>query len=142
MKKRNFILTLLAIVATFGLFTSCNKTEKKIIGTWECTSGALIDAEEGEELDIVGSTFTFKDDNTVTIAMEGEGTLKGTFTVDGDEVVVTFSMTDEDMTVTTTMDMTIQEIDKSKMDVEGTMNMAFNGLTVDSSKFKASFKKK
>lgn len=140
MKKRSFILTLLAIVATFGLITSCDKAEKKILGSWECTSAEIIDPEEEESLEMVGAVFTFKDDNTVTVTADGV-TNNGTYTINDDKLVVTIVMTAEGMTANMNMDMDIQELSKSKLDVEGTMSISFGGAVLDSTKFKASFKK-
>ncbi len=140
MKKRSFILTLLAIVATFGL-VSCEKNEDKIIGTWECTSAELIDPEEGDELDMAGSVFVFKDDNTVTVSDDGE-TQSGTYTVNDDNLVITLTVHDEGMTATFRMDVELLEINNSNMSIEGKIDIVFGGQVLDSTQFKASFKKK
>ena len=140
MKKRSIILTLLAIVATFGLITSCSKAEKKILGSWECTSAELINPAEGEDIEMAGTVFVFKEDNTVTITSEDE-TQSGTYTITDDKLNVTIEMTEERMTMALNLDMDIQELSNSKLDVEGTMTYVYQGMTLDTSKFKASFKK-
>ena len=137
MKKRSFILTLLAIAATFGLLVSCNKTEKKIIGSWECTSAELINPEEGEYLTMAGANFTFRDDNTVTLINTQGDSVSGTYTISEDELAITYDYNGW----TSILDMDIQELSKTKLDVEGAMILALNGATVDTDSLTASFKK-
>ena len=70
MKKRNFIITLLAIALTFGM-ASCNKIEKTIIGTWVSGNTTALEGEfEASEFD--GTTFTFNDNKTVAASINTE----------------------------------------------------------------------
>ena len=138
--KKSIFATLLAVVLTLGL-ASCTKTEKKIIGSWECTSAALINPEEGEEIEMVGSVFTFKDNNTVSITAHGR-TETGTYSVKDEDLIINVTMTEEGMTVTLNMDVDILEITKTDMTIKGRMDYIYRGETLDSTQFKASFKKR
>ena len=137
--KKSIFATLMAVVLTLGL-ASCNKTEKKIIGSWECTSASIINPEEGEELEMEGAVFTFNADNTVSITSDGR-TETGTYSVKDEDLIITVSMTEEGMTATLNMDVDVLEITKTNMTIEGKMDIIYQGMTLDTTKFKASFKK-
>ena len=137
--KKSIFATLMAVVLTLGL-ASCTKTEKKIIGSWQCTSATLIDAEEGEDLIMEGTVFTFNADKTVSITSDGR-TEKGTYSVDKEDLIITVTMTEEGMTATLNMDVDVLEITKTNMTIEGKMDILFGGQVFDTTQFKASFKK-
>ena len=100
----------------------------------------LIDAEEGEELSMEGAVFTFNADKTVSITSDGE-TQTGTYSVDKEDLIITVTMTQEGMTATLNMDVDVLEITKTNMTIEGKMDILYGGQVLDSTKFKASFKK-
>ena len=137
--KKSIFATLMAVVLTLGL-VSCNKTEKKIIGTWECTSAEISNPEEGEELAMIGTTFTFNSDKTVSITSEGH-TETGTYSVKDEDLIITVTMTQEGMTATLNMDVDVLEITKTNMTIEGKMEIIYQGTPLDTTQFKASFKK-
>ena len=153
MKKMNLMLTVLAVLAVFGL-TSCNKTEKKIIGTWEPTSVTLIESStpvsEGDDdptAEIKGTTWTFNSDNTCSVSgTDDEGnaqTMNGTYTVKGDDVVMTFTMSEAGLSATATFDIDIESISKTEMTVDGKETISFPAFGMEEwVKFKASFTKK
>ena len=137
--KKSIFATLMAVVLTLGL-ASCTKTEKKVIGSWECTSAEIINPEEGESLDMKGAVFTFNADKTVSITSDGR-TETGTYTVKDEDLILSVTMTEEGMSATLSMDVDILEITKTNMTIEGKMDILFDGQVFDTTKFKASFKK-
>ena len=137
--KKNIFATLMAVVLTLGL-ASCTKTEKKIIGSWQCTSAEIINPEDGESLEMEGTVFTFNADKTVSITSDGR-TETGTYTVNKEDLIITVTMTEEGMTATLNMDVDVLEITKTNMTIEGKMDILFGGQVFDTTQFKASFKK-
>ena len=138
--KKNIFAALMAVVLTLGLTISCTKTEKKIIGSWQCTSAEIINPEEGEQLEMEGAVFTFNANKTISITSDGE-TQTGTYTVNGEDLVITVTMTQEGMTATVNMDVDVLEITKTNLTIEGKMAIIYEGMTLDNTQFKASFKK-
>ena len=145
MKTFKFFAAALAVVALMGL-TSCTKTEKKIIGKWECTTATItnvtpVDSDILDGDDLKGTIWEFAEDKTVTIT-DGTEVTKGTYTIDNkDEVVMTFTQTEEDITMTMTMDLNVTDISKSDMTVEGKMSMNALIFTATAD-IKATFTKK
>ena len=137
--KKSIFATLMAVVLTLGL-ASCTKTEKKIIGSWQCTSAEIINPEDGESLEMEGSVFTFNANNTISVTSDGE-TQTGTYSVKDEDLIITLTMTEEGMTATLSMDVDVLEITKTNMTIEGKMDIIYQGMNLDSTQFKASFKK-
>lgn len=144
MKKRGFILTILAAILTLGLTTSCNKTEKLIIGSWVASNTIMLDnSEEGVALDIDGSIWTFNNDKTCSITDEGE-TQTGTYTVNDDHLTMTFKNV-EMQALTVTFDMDITKKSNTSLTIEGNMTMSVaNGREEwnDVTKFRTTLTKK
>jgi hypothetical protein len=141
MKKTRIIMAMMACLAIFGL-ASCNKTERQLIGTWEATSGTMVEGDG--ELEVVGSIWTFNSDNTCAVTADGI-TQSGTYTVKKDNLVINFEQSAQGMTVKTAFDMTVSAISSSDLTLEGTMSTTLSsseGSYSDTSKIKVSFKKK
>lgn len=137
MKKRGFILTILAAILTLGLTTSCNKTEKLIIGSWVASNTIMLDnSEEGDEF-MDGSIWTFNNDKTCSITYEGE-TPTGTYTVNDDHLTMTFKMP----TLTVTFDMDITKKSNTSLTIEGNMTMSGREEWNDVTKFRTTLTKK
>ncbi|MBP5542378.1 MAG: DUF4923 family protein [Bacteroidales bacterium] len=150
--KKSIFATLMAVVLTLGL-ASCTEKENDntnteptptvqelVIGSWQCTSAEIINPEDGESLEMEGTVFTFNADKTVSITSDGR-TETGTYSVDKEDLIITVTMTEEGMTATVNMDVDVLEITKTNMTIEGKMDIIYQGQTLDSTKFKASFKK-
>ena len=125
-----------------GLTTSCNKTEKKLIGKWQATSGTMIEGN-GEPV-IVGSIFTFNNDNTFSVTVNGNE-FSGTFSAKDDNLIMTSSETNVGFyTLKTAFDMDILELTNKILTIEGTMTTTMNngvGETRDVSKIRITMKK-
>lgn len=130
MKARRFLAAAFALL-TIVAFTSCSKTEKKILGDWEVTSSVLTEISSADlNLEFNGSVWTFKDDNTVVCTQDGEA-VSGTYTItDDDDLTMTFvqSETDEEGSTwnkKSVFDMDIEEITKSDMTLDGDIANSF-----------------
>lgn len=123
MKKVRFFFTVIAAVALMCLITSCGKTGKKILGDWEVTSCVATSASVLDfEPEFLGSVWTFKDDNTMTITQDGES-ISGTYTiVDDDDLVMNFTITDDEP-AKVVLDMDIEDISKGEMTLDGDATM-------------------
>ena len=144
MKTFKLFAAALAVVALMGL-TSCTKTEKKIIGKWECSTVTIsnvtpVDADILESDDLKGTIWEFNEDKTCSI-IDGNEVTNGTYTIDKDDVVMTFTATEEGITMTMAMDLDVTDISKSDMTVEGKLSMNAYIFTATAD-LKASFKKK
>lgn len=146
MKKRNFIITLLAIALTFGM-ASCNKMEKIIVGTWVSSNTTVIEGE-AESADIDGTEWTFKDDETVTASVTDEGetiTLSGTYSIDGDKLNMVFEQSMGPVSAKTNFDMDVTKNSKTSLTLTGTMTSTISGGGMNESdqiKIKTTFTKK
>ena len=139
MKTRRILALALAVLTFVGI-TSCTKTEKMIIGSWEVTTAELIDPEEGETLEMDGTVWTFSADNTVSVRDETTVSY-GTYSIDDETLVLTMSEDTEYGTLSAVMTFDITEISKTKMNVEGTMSVAIAGRDLGDTDLKISFKK-
>ncbi|MCR5064664.1 MAG: hypothetical protein K6A67_02735 [Bacteroidales bacterium] len=128
MKKRNFIITLLAIALTFGM-ASCNKIEKTIIGTWVTGNTTAIEGEfEASEFD--GTTFTFNDNKTVNAspnAEEGVMSLNGTYSIDGDKLNMVFEQAMGPVSAKVIFDMDVTKNSKTSLTLSGSMTTTVSG---------------
>lgn len=148
MKARRFLAAAFALL-TIVAFTSCSKTEKKILGDWEVTSSVLTEISSAYlNLEFNGSVWTFKDDNTVVCTQDGEA-VSGTYTItDDDDLTMTFvqSETDEDgstWNMKIVFDMDIEEITKSDMTLDGDIAYSFVEIGLnEKAKLKMVMKKK
>ena len=146
MKKRGFILTLLAMAMTLCLTTSCNKTEKIIIGTWMANNTEAFDLEEGEELMLDSSLWIFNDNMTCTLINNEGDTLNGSYIVNDDHVTLTFTNAVEDYETINIIDLDVTQNSKKELLVEGTIDMSIKErgrvLFTDSTKFKTTLYKR
>ncbi len=131
MKKRNFIITLLAIALTFGM-ASCNKIEKTIIGTWVCGNTTILEGES-EASDFDGTTFTFNNDKTVIASATEDGetfSLNGTYSIDGDKLNMVFELAEGPVTSKTVFDMDVTKNSKTSLTLTGTTTstMSMQGM--------------
>jgi len=131
MKKRNFIITLLAIALTFGM-ASCNKIEKTIIGTWVSGNTTILEGES-EASDFDDMTWTFKEDKTVIASATEEGetfNLSGTYSIDGDKLNMVFEQVMGPATSKTVFDMDVTKNSKTSLTLTGTMTskMSMQGV--------------
>lgn len=146
MKKRNFIITLLAIALTFGM-ASCNKIEKTIIGTWVTGNTTILEGES-EASDFDGTTFTFNNDKTVIASATEEGetfTINGTYSIDGDKLNMVFELAMGPATSKTVFDMDVTKNSKTSLTLTGTTTstMSMQGMEeTEQSKIKTTLTKK
>ncbi|MBR6287421.1 MAG: lipocalin family protein [Bacteroidaceae bacterium] len=128
MKKRNFIITLLAIALTFGM-ASCNKIEKTIIGTWVSGNTTALEGEfEASEFD--GTTFTFNDNKTVAASInaeEGVMSLNGTYSIDGDKLNMVFEQAMGPVSAKVNFDMDVTKNSKTSLTLSGSMTTTVSG---------------
>ena len=128
MKKRNFIITLLAIALTFGM-ASCNKIEKIIVGTWVSSNTTVLEGE-AESADIDGTEWTFKDDETVTASVTEDGetfTQNGTYSIDGDKLNMVFEQSMGTISAKTIFDMDVTKNSKTSLTLTGTTTSTISG---------------
>lgn len=119
MKKRNFIITLLAVVLTFGM-ASCNKIEKTIIGTWEASNVKMINEVYSDVFN--GSIWKFNDDKSITI-MGVEGfALLGTYKIDGEKLTIDLNPY---LGVKLSYDLDVTENSKTNLSLAGTATLIF-----------------
>lgn len=146
MKKRNFIITLLAIALTFGM-ASCNKIEKTIIGTWVTGNTTILEGES-EASDFDGTIFTFNNDKTVIASATEEGetfTINGTYSIDGDKLNMVFELAMGPATSKTVFDMDVTKNSKTSLTLTGTTTstMSMQGMEeTEQSKIKTTLTKK
>ena len=146
MKKRNFIITLLAIALTFGM-ASCNKIEKTIIGTWVSGNTTILEGES-EASDFDGTTFTFNNDKTVIASATEDGetfSLNGTYSIDGDKLNMVFELAMGPATSKTVFDMDVTKNSKTSLTLTGTTTstMSMQGMEeTEQSKIKTTLTKK
>ncbi|MCR5064665.1 MAG: lipocalin family protein [Bacteroidales bacterium] len=131
MKKRNFIITLLAIALTFGM-ASCNKIEKTIIGTWVTGNTTILEGEI-DASDFDGTTFTFNNDKTVIASATEDGetfSLNGTYSIDGDKLNMVFEQAMGPATSKTVFDMDVTKNSKTSLTLTGTTTstMSMQGM--------------
>ena len=128
MKKRNFIITLLAIALTFGM-ASCNKIEKTIIGTWVSGNTTALEGEfEASEFD--GTTFTFNDNKTVAASInaeEGVMSLNGTYSIDGDKLNMVFEQAMGPVSAKVNFDMDVTKNSKTSLTLSGSVTTTVSG---------------
>ena len=128
MKKRNIIITLLAIALTFGM-ASCNKIEKTIIGTWVSGNTTALEGEfEASEFD--GTTFTFNDNKTVAASInaeEGVMSLNGTYSIDGDKLNMVFEQAMGPVSAKVNFDMDVTKNSKTSLTLSGSMTTTVSG---------------
>ena len=128
MKKRNFIITLLAIALTFGM-ASCNKIEKTIIGTWVSGNTTILEGE-AEAADFDDMTWTFKEDKTVIASATEEGetfTLNGTYSIDGDKLNMVFEQAMGPVSAKVNFDMDVTKNSKTSLTLSGSMTTTVSG---------------
>lgn len=120
MKKRNFIITLLAVVLTFGM-ASCNKIEKTIIGTWEASNVKMINEDYSDMFN--GSIWKFNDDKSITImGVESEFALLGTYKIDGEKLTIDLNPFQG---VKLSYDLDVTENSKTNLSLAGTATLIF-----------------
>lgn len=91
MKKTfKFVALALVMVSMFAM-SSCKKTEKLIVGEWTVSEikdipDAEMDPEEVAMMKLV--TFTFNDDNTMTLGVAGFFSMPGTYEIDDDILTI------------------------------------------------------
>lgn len=120
MKKRNFIITLLAVVLTFGM-ASCDKIEKTIIGTWEASNVKMINEDYSDVFN--GSIWKFNDDKSITIMSVGsEFALLGTYKIDGEKLTIDLNPFQG---VKLSYDLYVTENSKTNLSLAGTATLFF-----------------
>ena len=138
MKKSRILLVAVALLTVMGL-TSCEKTADKILGSWEVTSCKVIDGDEDIEME--GSIWTFKEGKVVTIGDDEGVYVSGTYSIDGDKIVMSFVGAGDDEGMTLALDGEVTEITDSKMVFDGTMTASGAKRSI-SSKVNITFNKK
>jgi uncharacterized protein (TIGR03066 family) len=109
------VLTCLAVAALAAAAPEKEKAtnKEKIVGTWEVTKA-------GSDLP-EGSSIEFTKDGKVTITAKVEGkaiTVKGTYTIDGDKMMVTLKMDEKEhkqtLVIKTLTDKKLVTVDEDK----------------------------
>lgn len=83
--KKKVLGLVIAVMGMAMMFTSCNKAEKLIVGTWVSNElsyvEATINGEPTDRVRIDNITFTFNEDGTTNNP-------KTTYTIDGDKLTI------------------------------------------------------
>ena len=115
---------MLLFVVSMTALTSCSKkSEKLIVGKWECIAASYTENGETQSFtDLNGMIWEFKSDGTVVASMpedlDDEADLKVTYVIVDDQLTMSYIDEDGDPEKET---YTIKELTKSKLVIEETM---------------------
>lgn len=121
MKKTLKVMAMLLFVVSMTALTSCSKkSEKLIVGKWECIAASYTENGETQSFtDLNGMIWEFKSDGTVVASMpedlDDEADLKVTYVIVDDQLTMSYIDEDGDPEKET---YTIKELTKSKLVIE------------------------
>ena len=121
MKKTLKVMAMLLFVVSMTALTSCSKkSEKLIVGKWECIAASYTENGETQSFtDLNGMIWEFKSDGTVVASMpedlDDEADLKVTYVIVDDQLTMSYIDEDGDLEKET---YTIKELTNSKLVIE------------------------